>query len=663
MKAVIRLPFICMLVILFWSPRADCFAELAKNALVIGNSAYTTARLINPVNDAKDIAYILSKLGFKVTLKTNATQRVMERAIRDFGRNLRKGGVGLFYFAGHGIQVKGSNYLIPIGAVLESEGDIKYEAVDAGLVLAKMEDAGNGLNIVILDACRNNPFSRSFRSAETGLAKMDAPRGSILAYATAPGSIAADGTGRNGLYTAKLLKHMVTPNLKIEEVFKRVRIDVASDSGNKQTPWESSSLMGDFYFTTSRGIKVTAKNQGLKENQKNSAEMLFWESVRDSQDIKQYQLYIDQFPNGTYTNLASFYIEKYKVPRPNDRVKYNQNVSTKNTKAKQNVKAKIGTDVANRNNKIIFLPSVFNDRPGATSYNQYEKAVTAINELSAFKLVHAYTYSQDSKKYEILKGKWAFSESMVNLDAVKSYSKGINGDIGIAIHTYNGSGAKQRINVYLIELKSWEAIQATSEEVDCNMILNLMKKVISKSFNDYRAANLNSTTNTEYNTVDRLPLNIYTSQHADSFIPGRESLSIEAIAAVVSNDERLNFKFSYKKPESEAIEVTLLKDILGSEEFKVWGRKTLFSEPEPDWEEIKRISHEIDANLIYMMSGDIMKGKYWFYLYDTANNKIYSKNARARGANFKNDVQAIVRNLTNNYFSETGSGNNKPFTN
>jgi len=244
-----------------------------------------TARLLNPVNDAKDMAYTLKKLGFKVTLKTNANQRTMERAIRDFGKQLRKGGVGLFYFAGHGIQVKGSNYLIPIGAVLESEGDAKYEAVDAGLVLAKMEDAGNGFNIVILDACRNNPFSRSFRSAETGLAKMDAPSGSILAYATAPGSIAADGTGRNGLYTAKLLKHMVTPNLKIEEVFKRVRIDVASDSGNKQTPWESSSLMGDFYFNSGRSISVvkrqpsddqpTLETTQLKKHSQKSGEIQF----------------------------------------------------------------------------------------------------------------------------------------------------------------------------------------------------------------------------------------------------------------------------------------------------------------------------------------------------------------------------------------------------
>jgi hypothetical protein len=254
MTTVLRRIAICIGIILLWIPGPDCFAEAVKNALVIGNSAYKTAGLANPVNDATDMADTLKKLGFKVTLKTNATQKAMEESIRAFGKELRKGGIGLFYYAGHGIQVKGRNYLIPIEAVLESEGDAKYEAVDAGLVLAKMEDAGNGFNIVILDACRNNPFSRSFRSADTGLAKMDAPAGSILAYSTAPGSIAADGTGRNGLYTSRLLEHMVTPNLKIEEVFKKVRVDVAMASEKKQTPWESSSLMGDFYFNSGRSL-------------------------------------------------------------------------------------------------------------------------------------------------------------------------------------------------------------------------------------------------------------------------------------------------------------------------------------------------------------------------------------------------------------------------
>jgi Tfp pilus assembly protein PilF len=225
-------------------------------ALVIGNGAYKSAPLKNPVKDAIDIGDALTNLGFTVILKTNVKQRTMEETIREFGKQLRSGGVGLFYFAGHGLQVKGRNYLLPINADIKSEADIKYEAVDAGRVLAQMEEAGNGLNIVILDACRDNPFARSYRSSERGLAKMDAPEGSILAYATAPGSVAADGTGRNGLYTSKLLKHIRTPGLPVEMFFKEVRRDVRNASGNKQMPWTESSLIGDFYFNPKRGIAV-----------------------------------------------------------------------------------------------------------------------------------------------------------------------------------------------------------------------------------------------------------------------------------------------------------------------------------------------------------------------------------------------------------------------
>ena len=146
--------------------------------------------------------------------------------------------------------------LSPFDAEIETESDVEFEAVDAGRVLGKMEDAGNDLNIVILDACRDNPFARIFRSVSQGLARMDAPTGSMVAYATSPGSVAADGTNNNGLYTSMLLKHMTTPGLRIEEFFKRVRIDVMNESGTKQVPWESSSLTGDFYFNPARGIAV-----------------------------------------------------------------------------------------------------------------------------------------------------------------------------------------------------------------------------------------------------------------------------------------------------------------------------------------------------------------------------------------------------------------------
>lgn len=222
--------------------------RIARHALVVGNAAYETAPLKNPVNDATDMAEALGANGFEVTLGTDWTKREMEDAIRAFGSRLRMGGVGLFYFAGHGIQVGGRNYLVPIGFRLGTESDVEYEAVDAGRVLGQMEDAGNGVNVVILDACRSNPFGRDFRSAEQGLAQVAAPTGSFIGYATAPGSVAADGRARNGTYTAALLEALRVPGLKVEDVFKRVRQSVARETAQKQVPWDSSSLVGDFYF-------------------------------------------------------------------------------------------------------------------------------------------------------------------------------------------------------------------------------------------------------------------------------------------------------------------------------------------------------------------------------------------------------------------------------
>jgi hypothetical protein len=217
-------------------------------ALVIGNSQYKDSPLPNPVNDARAIAKALADAGFKVTRKENAGQRDMQIALRDFGDALKGGGVGLFYYAGHGMQVKGRNFLIPVDAQIQREDEIAYNSVDAGQVLDKMEAAANRLNIVILDACRNNPFARSFRSAGAGLAQMDAPVGTLIAFATSPGSVASDGEGQNGLYTQHLLHSMQTPGTKIEDVFKNVRVGVRKDSGGKQIPWESTSLEGDFFF-------------------------------------------------------------------------------------------------------------------------------------------------------------------------------------------------------------------------------------------------------------------------------------------------------------------------------------------------------------------------------------------------------------------------------
>lgn len=188
-----------------------------KQALIIGNADYKHAGILrNPVNDATAISETLQQLGFEVTTITDADKRKMEQFIREFGKQLkRRKGVGLFYYAGHGMQIEGVNYLLPTDINPSNEFDVTYDAVPVGKLLGQMEVAGNGMNMVILDACRNNPFARSFRSSSRGLAQVVAPTGSFISYATAPGQVASDGDGKNGLYTEKLLKHMTTPGLTL----------------------------------------------------------------------------------------------------------------------------------------------------------------------------------------------------------------------------------------------------------------------------------------------------------------------------------------------------------------------------------------------------------------------------------------------------------------
>lgn len=229
------------------APKAVLALE-QRVALVIGNGKYKDAPLLNPVNDARAVAKALGRAGFQVVQKENVGRAEMHIALREFGDALRKGGVGLFYFAGHGVQVKGRNFLIPVDANIEREDEVAYNGLDANQVLDKMETANNRLNIVILDACRNNPFGRSSRSASAGLAQMEAPVGSFIAFATAPGSVASDGQGKNGLYTQHLLRAMARPGVKIEDVFKDVRAGVRRDSQGRQVPWENTSLEGDFVF-------------------------------------------------------------------------------------------------------------------------------------------------------------------------------------------------------------------------------------------------------------------------------------------------------------------------------------------------------------------------------------------------------------------------------
>jgi hypothetical protein len=245
MSAIVQL--LC-LVLLCIGGAAPALAE-ARLALVIGNSAYKVGALANPRNDAALMADSLREVGFEVTTLSDATKDQMKQALLAFSRKLREtGAVGLFYYAGHGVQLRGENFVIPVDADIQNEAEVEFLALNVNEFLSAMERTSNQINIVILDACRNNPFARSFRSAASGLATVDAPRGSYIAYATAPGQVALDGDKGNSPYASALATAIRTPGLTLEDTFKKARREVLAATADQQIPWDTSSITGSFYF-------------------------------------------------------------------------------------------------------------------------------------------------------------------------------------------------------------------------------------------------------------------------------------------------------------------------------------------------------------------------------------------------------------------------------
>jgi hypothetical protein len=219
-----------------------------RTALVIGNAAYAQSPLANPVNDASDMAQALRGAGFNVILKTDADQRGMKDAVRTFGDALkRSGGVGLFFYAGHGAQLSGENYILPVGEAIRGEADLRNRGVTAAEVVDAMAAARNGLNIVVLDACRDNPVV-SGPNATRGLSRVDSNASLFVSFSTSPGAVALDGVGRNSPYTKHLTQAIAASNLSIEETFKRTLKGVYQETKGQQTPWISSSFFGDFVF-------------------------------------------------------------------------------------------------------------------------------------------------------------------------------------------------------------------------------------------------------------------------------------------------------------------------------------------------------------------------------------------------------------------------------
>ncbi len=268
-------------------------------ALVIGNAAYAESPLKNPVNDARAMAAALREAGFEVLSRENANLQQMDEAVREFGRRLERAHAGLFYYAGHGMQIKGRNFLIPVGSSFEHEDEVAYRSIDAGQVLDKMDSAKTQVNLMVLDACRNNPFHRTFRARRLGLAEMEAPPGTLIAFATAPGSVALDGDGKHGVYTKHLLKQMGEVGQPVEQFFKQVRIAVAEETRERQIPWESSSLRDEFQFRprpTMSAPPAAATEAAI--------ELAFWDAIKGSKRAEDYAAYLEQFPTGRFVVLA-----------------------------------------------------------------------------------------------------------------------------------------------------------------------------------------------------------------------------------------------------------------------------------------------------------------------------------------------------------------------
>jgi hypothetical protein len=276
-------------------------------ALVIGNGAYQyLPRLENPANDAQLIATILQSDGFQLIggrALTDLDRPGLEHAIRQFGAELTGGSVGLFYYAGHGLQFQGANFLVPITANPVTAADVDFELIDASTVLKQMEVAGSNLNLVILDACRNNPFGgRGLRDAAQGLAVMRAPRGTLISYATQPGNVAMDGTTGHSPYTAALAEAMRRPGLPALDVFNEVGLTVDQTTGGRQQPWVSSSpLEGDFYFLGPTTVNITP---ALPTTPSLEEEAVFWQSIAQSNNAADFDEYLRQYPQGRFAGLA-----------------------------------------------------------------------------------------------------------------------------------------------------------------------------------------------------------------------------------------------------------------------------------------------------------------------------------------------------------------------
>jgi len=275
-------------------------------ALVIGNAAYVAAPLANPINDAKAMGAVLRAMGFVVVETHDASKAQMQAALGEAARLLKgKNAVGMLYYAGHGLQLDWRNYMVPVDVELRRAADVPAQTIDVQAVLEAFRASGNRMNIVVLDACRDNPFAGS--ASGKGLAQMNAPPRTLLAYATAPGNVAEDGSaaGGNGLYTQHLVNELRQPGAKIEDVFKRVRLQVRRESEGRQVPWELTSLEDDFSFD----LKAQRPQQESWEKSF-VVEKADWDRIKESRRPDDFFAYLQKYPSGSLAEQAQFRLDQ-----------------------------------------------------------------------------------------------------------------------------------------------------------------------------------------------------------------------------------------------------------------------------------------------------------------------------------------------------------------
>jgi hypothetical protein len=386
-------------------------------ALVIGNGNYQfTDKLKNPVNDANDMAEALKKLGFEVISGTDLTLAQMRKLVREFGNKLQQQkSVGLFYYAGHGIQVNGNNYLVPVDANIETAVETPDYSMDSDTVLRFMREAGNEFNMVILDACRNNPFARSWRSLnpnrslddDKGLARITPPSGTVILYSTEPGKVASDGTGRNGLFTESLLSQINKPNIEFDAMVKLLSREVKTKSGGKQSAWKEGLYDGEFYFkidgvsltTTKPPQEITTiipKPQPVIEV---NVEDIYWNDVNNRNTKSAYELYLSEYPNGKYGTAARQKVDGFK---------------REEARKQKEIETNKWDEALSLNRKSAYQSYL-------TQYPDGEFAISARNKIKEFETEEAKVLKSQQELAD--KNDWGKADKLKTIDGYKDYLK------------------------------------------------------------------------------------------------------------------------------------------------------------------------------------------------------------------------------------------------